>query len=30
MSGWIAIISAVLGAAVIVFGNHYLQRGIVR
>lgn len=30
MSGWIAIISAVLGAAVIVFGNHYLQRGVVR
>ena len=30
MSGWIAIISAVLGAAVIVCGNHYLQRGVVR
>ena len=30
MSGWIAIISAVLGAAVIVYGNHYLQRGVVR
>lgn len=34
MSGWITIISTVLGAAVgaavIVFGNHYLQRGVVR
>ena len=34
MSGWITIISAVLGAAVgaavIVYGNHYLQRGVVR
>ena len=30
MSGWIAIVSAVLGAAVIVYGNHYLQRGVVR
>ena len=30
MSGWIAIISAVLGAAVVICGNHYLQRGVVR
>lgn len=30
MSGGIAIVSAVLGAAVIVHGNHYLQRGVVR
>ena len=30
MCGWIAIISAVLGAAVVVCGNHYMQRGVVR
>ena len=30
MSAWIAIISAVLGAGIIVCGNHYLQRGVVR
>lgn len=30
MSGWITIISTVLGAAIIVCGNHYLQHGVVR